>query len=445
MKRFLIIFIFFLACNLYPKTDDSILLKKSFEILNLLEQSQWQLVYNYFDSTMKSVFPPDKIKETWETIGKQIGEIENNVDTTFSEFKSNRIVILTFKFKVMYADLRFVYNQQSELSGFFIAPNYNYSDYQIPAYADVNKFIETKYKFGKKGWELDAILTLPKKKKGEEFKNFPVVILVHGSGPNDMDETIGPNKPFKDLACGLASKGIAVFRFNKRTQQHPEKILNLLQDFTIWEETIEDVILAIEKLSNNPDIDPQQIYVLGHSLGGYLIPKISQTEKYVGGFVIMAGFVRPLEELIWEQFNYLFSLDDQISEEEKNKLDSLKQQIELVKSQNLTKEIPANKLPLGVPASYWLDLKGYNPLEIIKTTKTKFLVLQGEKDYQVSMKDFELWKYGLKDNSLAKFKSYSSLNHLFMESEGKSSPAEYLKANHIPEYVIDDIVEFILK
>ncbi|MDZ7606573.1 MAG: hypothetical protein U5K79_13515 [Cyclobacteriaceae bacterium] len=55
-------------------------------------------------------------------------------------------------------------------------------------------------------------MTLPKGKN-----SFPIVLFVHGSGPNDRDETIGPNKPFRDIAYGLAEKGIASLRYDKRT------------------------------------------------------------------------------------------------------------------------------------------------------------------------------------------------------------------------------------
>ena len=49
---------------------------------------------------------------------------------------------------------------------------------------------------------------------------WPGVVLVAGSGSLDRDETIGRNKPFKDIAWGLASRGVAVLRFDKVTYTH---------------------------------------------------------------------------------------------------------------------------------------------------------------------------------------------------------------------------------
>jgi len=71
------------------------------------------------------------------------------------------------------------------------------------------------------------------------------------------------------------------------------------------------------------------------------------------------------------------------------------------------------------------------------------LILQGERDYQVTMKDFELWRKGLSGRGDVTFKSYPKLNHLFLEGEGKSVPAEYAIPAHIPDYVFDDIAAFV--
>ena len=60
--------------------------------------------------------------------------------------------------------------------------------------------------------ELPGILTVP---KGEG--PFPVVVLLQGSGASDKDESVGNLKPFRDLAEGLAERGIAVYRFDKRS------------------------------------------------------------------------------------------------------------------------------------------------------------------------------------------------------------------------------------
>jgi fermentation-respiration switch protein FrsA (DUF1100 family) len=98
---------------------------------------------------------------------------------------------------------------------------------------------------------------------------------------------------------------------------------------------------------------------------------------------------------------------------------------------------------LGAPASYWLDLRGYNPPEAAKALGRPMLVLQGERDYQVTLDNFEAWQKALADRKDVTFKSYPKLNHLFIEGEGKSAPAEYQKPGHVAEAVVADVAEWI--
>ncbi len=92
---------------------------------------------------------------------------------------------------------------------------------------------------------------------------------------------------------------------------------------------------------------------------------------------------------------------------------------------------------------YWLYLCNYNQVEEAKKITVPILILQGERDYQVTMKDFQIWKQELKEKRNVSFRSYPKLNHLFLEGEGKSFPGEYQYAGNIPEYVIEDISVWI--
>ncbi len=198
------------------------------------------------------------------------------------------------------------------------------------------------------------------------------------------------------------------------------------------DETVDDAVAAAALLRARPDVDPARVFVLGHSLGGYLAPRIGRRDPKLAGLIIAAGNTRPLEDLIIEQTAYLGSLQ---------KIPGLEKQLEEFKriAQQIKDVKPGDNLPriMGVPASYWLDLKGYRPAAEARALKMRLLVLQGERDYQVTMADFAGWKEALKDS--ATLKSYPSLNHQFMEGEGKSTPAEYSKPGHVAQIVIDDI------
>jgi len=279
----------------------------------------------------------------------------------------------------------------------------------------------------------------PKNAKGK----IPVVVLVHGSGPNDMDETIEANKPFKDLAYALAKQGIGVVRYDKRTYVYPDLIYNQ-GNFIPEQETIVDAISATRLARKLPDADSNRIYIAGHSFRAMLAPLIAgQAGKLVAGIILMAGPARPLEELILDQTQYLDSLIP--SDKNKRRLEGLKGQVEMVNKGDFGPKTPSTQLPLGLTASYWLFLHYYHQVETAKKLKIPILILQGQRDYQVTMTDFDLWKKSLDKSKNVTFHSYPKLNHLFMEGEGKSIPAEYETPGHVAEYVIKDIVDWILE
>ena len=211
---------------------------------------------------------------------------------------------------------------------------------------------------------------------------------------------------------------------------------------TVKEETIDDVVAAFKALASQPKIDPRKIVVLGHSLGGMLIPRIGKAEGNIAGFISLAGSTRPLEDLMLEQTKYILSLEGKMTAESQKQLQELEQQVANVKSLTPTTDA-SQKLPLGVPPKYWLDLRGYDPATEAREVSKPMLILQGERDYQVTMEDFANWKKALGTRKDVKFISYSTLNHLFVEGKGKSVPAEYATPGNVAKVVIDDIVKWV--
>jgi uncharacterized protein len=311
--------------------------------------------------------------------------------------------------------------------------------YQPPSYADQQSFTEQSVTVGDgTQWALPGTLTLP---KGTE--PFPVVILVQGSGPNDRNEMIGPNRPFQDLAWGLASRGIAVLRYDKRTFVYPKQTQAESATFTVQQESIDDALQAAKLVRSIPEIDSKRIYVLGHSLGGYVAPRIGQQDPSLAGLIMLAGGTRPLEDVILDQVTYLDSLNGGPTPVQTEALDQLKAQVARVKDPNLSSSTPASDLPLSIPAAYWLDLRGYQPASVAAGLDMRLLVLQGARDYQATTADFAGWQAALSGHANAKLTLYPDLNHLFRTGSGKSTPAEYEKPAHVAEKVVTDIAEWV--
>ena len=311
-----------------------------------------------------------------------------------------------------------------------------------PAAYDDAKISEKEITAGADGFKLPGTLTLPEGAVATGARKVPCVILVHGSGPNDRDETAGANKPFRDLARGLAERGIAVVRYDKRTKVYGANCVPAGRLLDYDTEAVDDAVAAVEQARALPEIAPDSIYVLGHSLGGTLAPRIAERSEGLAGIIILAGLARPLEDALEEQFTYISSLTDS-SVGAGAQLAGLKRQCANVKQLGTDAFDDKIPLPLGLPRSYWKLANEYKPVEVAARLKLPVLVLQGERDYQVTMEDFGLWRTGLLRCKNACFKSYPKLNHLMQEGSGKSTPFEYNRASPVPAYVMEDIASFV--
>jgi dienelactone hydrolase len=394
---------------------------------------QFEKAVEPFDQAMAKALPAERLKALWEGLVKEHGPFQQAAENRAEEILQYNAVYITCAFEGGSIDAKVVLNSRNKIVGLFFVPS---AKYKPPAYADPSKFDESEVQIGKGLWVLPGTLSLP---KGDG--PWPAVILVHGSGPQDRDETIGPNKPFRDLAQGLASRGIAALRYEKRTQEHKRKMAALASGITVKEETIDDVAAAFDFLASQPKIDPRRIVVLGHSLGGMLIPRIAAAQDKIAGFVSLAGSTKPLEDSFLEQMKYLLSLDEKPSEESKKKVQEIEEQMAEIKA--LKPAESAGKLILGAPAAYWLDLRGYDPAKEAAKIRQPLLILQGERDYQVTMDNFANWKKALQSRKDVSFITYPALNHLFVEGKGKSTPAEYSNGGNVAQVVIDDIAKWI--
>jgi dienelactone hydrolase len=422
-----------------PRWEELVSIAKEF--VSALVNGRYDDSVKYFDETMTKLAPPEKMEEVWKSIVQQVGPFKEVKGVWTESLPKYDIVYVTCQFEKALLDVKVVFDQNKKIAGQFFVPPKSSKEFHPPEYVDEDLFSEKEVTLGVPGWQLPGILSIP-----EGSGPFPALVLVHGSGPNDRDESLGPNKPFRDLAWGLASQNIAVLRYDKRTKVHGRKMTAEKGiKFTVYEETIEDALAAADLLRMTDEIDGRNVFILGHSLGGMLIPRIAKEDEKSAGFIIMAGPTRPLEELIVEQVLYISLLDGKISEEEKANLDKLKKLVDDIRSLTLSNASETKGQILGAGPYYWLDLKDYDPAEEAKSLNRPLLILQGGRDYQVTGEDFKGWKKSLSDKSNVEFKSYPDLNHLLIPGKGKCSPAEYQRVGHVNHMVIDDIVEWIKK
>lgn len=395
-----------------------------------------------FDATMKTALPEAKLRQVWQNLRAQAGPFQKQLDAKATRLSGYDIVLVTCQFERTSLDAKVVFDANGRIAGLFFVPAHgNAAAGSFPLYARTNTFLEKDFMIGSGEWQLPGTLTIPN--SGE--RPFPGVVLVHGSGPNDRDETVGANKPFRDLAWGLATKGVAVLRFEKRTKQYAAKYMAAGPGrLTVREESIDDALIAVNQLRTTESLDAKRIFVLGHSLGGMVAPRIGQADPQLAGLIIMAGSTRPLEDLIVEQTRYLLSLKGDDSAEGLAKLAELQESRARVKKLSAA-DITSTNILMGAPPAYWLDLREHDTLAIAKALKQPLLILQGGRDYQVTEVDFERWKEALKGQPGVTFKLYPNLNHLFISGEAKSQPDEYEQPGHVAETVVTEIAEWIAR
>jgi dienelactone hydrolase len=408
------------------------------EVIASLAAQQFAAVEARFTEQMTVALSGGRLGSTWTAVIAQAGPLKScETSPRIRSIADKQMVITLCEFERAKVDVQIAFDSDGKISGLALRPAAPPpAPYALPPYANPAAYTEEDLTIGAAEWPLPGTLSMP-----VGLGPFPAVVLVHGSGPNDRDETIGPNKPFKDLALGLASRGIAVLRYDKRSKVHAAK-LGAVADFTVKQEVVDDVLEAVRALRANARIDRARVFVLGHSLGGMLIPRVGAADPSLAGLIVLAGAARSLEDAILEQTRYLSLADGAVSAEEQVAIDNAAKLAARVKGLTAA-EAKNPEMISGAPASYWLDLRGYDPPSAAKTLKQPLLVLQGERDYQVTMAEFEKWKAALAGKSNVTFRSYPALNHLFIAGTGRSLPAEYSTSGHVAEDVVREVASWI--
>lgn len=396
-------------------------------------------VVSSFDERVAKALPADKLAQSWDSLLSQAGDFQSIEKVRHEEKQGYQVVYATCAFQRGKWDVIVVFDAQGHIAQFTSAPTESLAPWTQPGYVANDKFHERDVSIGASPWQLPGTLTLP-----SGAGPFPAVVLVHGSGPNDRDEGIGPNKMFKDLAWGLASNGIVVLRYDKRTRVYGKEFVGQ-HSYTVNDEVIDDARAAVALLAAQPEVQPKRVFVLGHSLGAYLAPRIATGDPQIAGLIIMAGNTRPMEDLVVEQVRYSVGLAGKPTPDGEKLIAQAEQSAAEIRDPNLKPGVDVHFLGATIPSSYFLDLRTYHAPEVAAALHIPMLILQGDRDYQVGMADFGGWKKALDKNPAVTFKVYPGLNHMFMPGTGPSSDAEYLHPDHVPPDVLQDIEAWLGK
>jgi dienelactone hydrolase len=419
------------------QAGESSLVARARDVVSRMLSGDVEPLLPSFTDRMKAAIDANGLRRMMGNLIIQAGAFKSQNGARVETRGPIRGVIVSCTFERAEVDMRIAFDPADRLAGIGIASMRPTASYVPSPYATTSAFRDQEITVDVGGWPLPGTLSMP---VGDG--PFPGVVLVHGSGPNDRDESIGPNKPFRDLAEGLASRGIAVLRYDKRTRVHAQRI-STIKNFTVKDEVVDDAVAAVKKLREMPGIRADRVFVLGHSLGGTLIPRIAAADRSIAAVIVMAGAVKSIEQAIVDQTRYLAMLDGTISPEEQSALDGVVRLAAEVRALKTPSDPPIAWPPFSAPASMWLDLRDYNPANAARSLTQSMLILQGERDYQVTMDDFAAWRRALGTRANVTFKSYPRLNHLFMAGSGQSSPAEYMQHGYVDEAVVRDIAAWI--
>jgi uncharacterized protein len=392
------------------------------QLYSAIRDGNFNAATSNFSDVMKAALPPDKLQTAWQQTFGNEGPLRSwkIVDRTPVAGGDEIAVELDFDHSTAISTVAVAAATGQIGSLFFKLPKSN-APATSPPYADASKFHAEAVTLGESPDKLPGTLTIP-----NGTGPFPAVVLVHGSGPQDRDETIGANRPFKDIAEGLSSRGIVVLRYDKRT------LLHSLASVTVDDEVVVDAVAAVAQLRARPDVDRHRIFVLGHSLGAVLAPEIASKARPVAGIIMLAPSGRKIEQIVVQQVRYLHEASPE-------QLVQIEQQADEISKH----QMPPTQMWLGAPASYYYDHDNRDEVAIARSLGIPILILHGSRDYQVIDQDIAIWQKGLKGVARVKFEELPKLNHLFMAGEGAPGPKEYDTPGHVDVSVIDAITSFI--
>lgn len=404
---------------------------RSSELLDALRKGDFAAATRHFDAPMKVAVDAQKLGGIWQHgLPVQFGAFDHAGAPAPGSRGNDAMVDTPLHFAHGDLVMRVVCHTEGDVAGlrFLPAP----ASASSLALGPGERLLEVPTPLG----PLRAILALP-----AGPGPFPVVVLVAGSGPHDGDETVGPNKPFRDIAQGLVRAGIASLRYDKRTLTYAAPLAGR-SDLTIDDEVTDDALAAIRLARVQTGIDPHHVFVLGHSLGAYMAPRIGQRDPSLAGLIMLAAPARSLLDVQAQQVLEVGKRQGLSDEQIAQRLHAIAEEKRWLAQADSGKP-PAGSFG-GVPQGYRLSLRDYDVVAVARTSSMPMLLLQGGSDFQVSPEqDFARWQTALGGQKQVSFRRYDGLSHLFMPAGSSGTPADYQVPAHVDAKVVQDIVHWV--
>lgn len=403
-----------------------------------LAKRQLDSVNHTFSPGLQAKLNTEQLQMVWLGLFNQFGPLQSVGKASMREANEAIETVLPLRFERQEQRLLLRFDSLYRVTAFILQPATEAENWRYPVYGKADSYREFSMKVISDTIQLPAILTLPK-----NCKKCPVVVFVHGAGPNDKDESQGPNKMFKDLAVGLASRGIASLRYDKRSLAYGPELMEDLRRLTIQTETIDDATQALVLLRQVIEIDTNRIFLFGHGMGAMLAPAIVQQSTLpIRGLVLAAPSAKTLAELVFEQYVHLASRAG-FTAEERAMLKVQETAKKNALNPQLTAGFPQDSLPLGLPAEYWLSWQKYDVGMALWQINQPLLVLSGDADYQVPPETLLHLKQKMMGREKMTYYKYPLLNHFLMPAAGNAGPEDYQRRNNVAEPVLVDLEKWI--
>jgi alpha/beta superfamily hydrolase len=393
--------------------------EQAVRLTELLADGEFETVHGLLSERVRGQLSVDALRSGWEQTTANSGRYTGVASVNRTTQQGYDVLVVRAQFEAGALNVQVAF-QNGEVGGLQLIPPQ--SEYSPPAYADQSAFEERTLSLSSPACDLGATLSVPT--GGADIG----VVLVHGSGPHDRDETIGPNKPLKDIAWGLASRGVAVLRYEKRTFACDVAT----DELGFGPLVVDDALTALDRLRAETEVSSTA--VVGHSLGAYAAPRIASEDGDASAYLLAAPS-RPLYELVPDQVRYLANLDGEVTDAERERIES----VEATSERLAAGDYEGGGFSWG--AAFWRDVADYDPVRTATELDASVYALQGGRDYQITPDaDFPAWRDALGESNTV---LYDALNHLFIAGEGDPNPNEYFVPGNVAEAVVSDLAGWL--